>query len=105
MAGVTGGGEIVNGNYGYRSRARCPSRVYTEIHLQPGSQDYWVAILLSCIGGGFCWDVSIAVDAHSLDLADGGSSVGGGNQAGDLSQPAPDARHHNGLFFSYPGAP
>ena len=52
-----------------RSLARS-SRVHSEIHFQPGPQSHRASVLLSGAHGGVCWDVLVAADAHSHDLAD-----------------------------------
>ena len=70
VAGGTGGGETINGDLGYSSRARGPSGLHSEIYFQPRSQSHWHSVLLSGNHGGICGDVPVAADAHPLVLAE-----------------------------------
>ena len=82
VAGGTGGGETINGDPGFGSRARS-SGLHSEIHFQPRSQSHRHSVFLSGAHGGVCRDVAVAADAHSPGLADGGVAAGRRDQAGD----------------------
>src|ERR1700683_793201 len=103
MAGGTGGGETINGNRGYGSRARS-SGVHSKIYFQPGSQSHWHSVFLSGAHGGVGGDVFVTADADPLDLSGGQFAAGGRDQAGDVSEPADDARHDHGVLRADHGA-
>ena len=57
VAGGTGGGETINGDRGFGSRARS-SGFHPKIHFQPRSQSHWHSVFLSGAHGGVRRDVS-----------------------------------------------
>ena len=103
MAGRSGGGETINGDPCYGSRARS-SGLHSEIDFQPRPQSHRHSVFLPGAHGRVCRDVSVAVDAHSPGLADGCVAAGGRDQAGNVSQPADHARHHHGVLRADDGA-
>src|ERR1700685_228705 len=92
-----------NGRNGKPARARS-SGIHPKIYFQSRSQSHWNSIFLSGADGGVGGDVSVATHAHSPAVAFGGDSPDGGDQAGDVLEPAHHARHHHGVFCADDGA-
>src|ERR1022692_2331729 len=104
MAGGTGGGETINGNLGNRSRSCGPSGLHSKIYFQPRSQSHRDSVFLFGAHGGVGGNVSVATDEAAPDFSLSQFAAGGRNQAGDLSQPADDARHDHGVLRADHGA-
>src|SRR5215467_9644334 len=86
-----------NGDPSYGSFARS-SRVYPEIHFQPGPQGHRNSVLLPGAYSGVHWDAAVSADAVSHDLADCVTSAFRRDQAGNLSGANDHARHDHGVL-------
>ena len=104
MAGGTGGGETINGDLGYRSRARGPQGfirkyIFSLDHKVIGIQYFFLALTAVWVG----MFLSLLMRIHLL-WPGASLAAGGRDQAGDLSQPAHHARHDHGVLRADYGA-